>query len=41
MYLKVLGQNIILLGSYEAASELLLKRSANYSDRPSSVMVDL
>ncbi|OSD02925.1 cytochrome P450 [Trametes coccinea BRFM310] len=41
VYLKVLGQSVILLGSYEAACELLEKRSANYSDRPQSVMVDM
>ncbi|KAI0629120.1 cytochrome P450 [Trametes polyzona] len=40
-YLKVLGQSVILIGSYEAACELLEKRSANYSDRPQSVMVKM
>ena len=29
---------MIVLGSYEAAKELLDNRSANYSDRPPSVM---
>ena len=41
VYLKVLGQSIILLGSYEAAFEILEKRSANYSNRPQSIMVNL
>ncbi|CDO68203.1 hypothetical protein BN946_scf184938.g55 [Trametes cinnabarina] len=41
VYLKVLGQSVILVGSYEAACELLEKRSANYSDRPQSVMVNM
>ncbi|KAI0350719.1 cytochrome P450 [Trametes cingulata] len=41
VYMKVLGQSIILVDSYEAACELLEKRSANYSDRPQSVMVKL
>ncbi|KAI0741720.1 cytochrome P450 [Daedaleopsis nitida] len=40
-YMKVLGQSIVLLGSYEAACDLFEKRSANYSDRPHSVMVNL
>ena len=34
MYLEVLGKPIIVLSSEEAATELLDKRSANYSDRP-------
>ena len=41
MYLNLLGQDIIVLGSLKAAHELLDKRSANYSDRPASVMVQL
>ncbi|KAI0372695.1 cytochrome P450 [Pilatotrama ljubarskyi] len=41
VYLKVLGQSVILLDSYETACELLEKRSANYSDRPQSVMVKM
>ncbi|RDX44589.1 CyP450 monooxygenase [Lentinus brumalis] len=38
VYLDALGQPMIILGSHEAASELLDKRSANYSDRMPSVM---
>ncbi|RPD64505.1 cytochrome P450 [Lentinus tigrinus ALCF2SS1-7] len=41
VYLRVLGQSVVILGSYEAACELMEKRSANYSDRPHSVMVNL
>ncbi|KAI0657965.1 cytochrome P450 [Cubamyces menziesii] len=41
VYLKVLGQSVILVGSYEVACELLEKRSLNYSGRPQSVMVNL
>ncbi|KAM5541819.1 hypothetical protein V8D89_004548 [Ganoderma adspersum] len=41
LYLNVLGQGIIMLGSLKAARDLLDKRSANYSDRPTSVMVQL
>ncbi|KAI8974507.1 cytochrome P450 [Trametes punicea] len=39
--LKVFSQTVILLGSYEVACELLAKRSANYSDRWQSVMINL
>ena len=41
LYLSVLGNRMIILGSYEAASELLDKRSYNYSDRPQPVMTGL
>lgn len=34
MHLKVLGRNMIVLNSVEAATDLLEKRSAQYSDRP-------
>lgn len=34
MYLEVLGKPIIVLGSEQAATDLLDKRGANYSDRP-------
>ncbi|EIW58796.1 cytochrome P450 [Trametes versicolor FP-101664 SS1] len=40
-YLSVLGQSIILVNSYDAACELLEKRSGNYSDRPQSAMVKM
>ncbi|RPD54263.1 CyP450 monooxygenase [Lentinus tigrinus ALCF2SS1-6] len=41
VHLNVLGQHMIILGSFEAASELLDKRSANYSGKPASAMADL
>ncbi|KAM5544328.1 hypothetical protein V8D89_001988 [Ganoderma adspersum] len=41
IYLNVLGQDTIVLGSLKAARDLLYKRSANYSNRPNSVMVKL
>ncbi|TBU23425.1 cytochrome P450 [Dichomitus squalens] len=41
MHLDAFGQPIIVLGSHEAASDLLEKRSSNYSDRPPSPMVDI
>ncbi|OJT03486.1 O-methylsterigmatocystin oxidoreductase [Trametes pubescens] len=41
VYLDVLGQPILLLGTHEAAIDLLDKRSALYSDRVHSPMVDL
>ncbi|CAE6474944.1 unnamed protein product [Rhizoctonia solani] len=39
IYLEILGQKIIVLNSAEAASDLLSKRSALYSDRPVIPMV--
>ena len=41
MYLNVLGQPMVVIGSYKIARELLDKRSGNYSDRPRSVMAGL
>ncbi|EJF55955.1 hypothetical protein DICSQDRAFT_72425 [Dichomitus squalens LYAD-421 SS1] len=41
VYLNVLGRHMIILGSYAAVSDLLEKRSANYSDRPRTVMGEL
>ena len=41
VYLNALEQPMLLLGSYKVARELLDKRSANYSDRPDSVMAKL
>ncbi|PIL29425.1 cytochrome P450 [Ganoderma sinense ZZ0214-1] len=41
VYLNLLGQDAIFLGSLKAARDLLDKRSANYSNRPESIMVQL
>ncbi|KAI0357864.1 CyP450 monooxygenase [Trametes cingulata] len=41
VYLEAFGQPIVLLGTHEAAVDLLEKRSAKYSDRPRSTMADL
>ncbi|RPD54265.1 cytochrome P450 [Lentinus tigrinus ALCF2SS1-6] len=41
IHLRILGRPTILVGSHEIASELLEKRSAIHSDRPSSAMMDL
>lgn len=41
VHLKPLGQHIIILGSAQAAFDLLDKRSAIYSDRPRSPIVSL
>lgn len=41
VYLDVLGQPMIILGTHEAAVDLLEKRSANYSDRSTLIMGDL
>ena len=37
----MLGKDTVVLGSLKAARDLFDKRSANYSDRPTSVMVQL
>ncbi|KAI0808121.1 cytochrome P450 [Fomes fomentarius] len=41
VHLSVLGQSVVVLGSYKAACDLMDKRSANYSDRPDSIMIPL
>ncbi|KAM5546126.1 hypothetical protein V8D89_000252 [Ganoderma adspersum] len=41
VHLSVFGRDVVVLGSLKAARDLLEKRSANYSDRPTSVMVQL
>ena len=41
IHLDVFGQPMIILGSHEAAIDLLEKRSANYSDRAPSPMAEL
>ncbi|KAI1782834.1 cytochrome P450 [Ganoderma leucocontextum] len=41
LYLQVLGQSIVVLGSAEAIFEYLDKRSANTSDRVQSPMIEL
>ncbi|KAI0348407.1 cytochrome P450 [Trametopsis cervina] len=38
--LNVMGTNIIVLNSAQAVSDLLEKRSSNYSDRPQAVMLN-
>ncbi|KLO07636.1 O-methylsterigmatocystin oxidoreductase [Schizopora paradoxa] len=40
VFLKTLGQPMIVINSYDAAVELFEKRFMNYSDRPSSVMIN-
>ncbi|KAI0642510.1 CyP450 monooxygenase [Trametes meyenii] len=40
VYLSVFGQPILVLGSHEAAMDLLEKRSALYSDRLESAVID-
>ncbi|CAE6489323.1 unnamed protein product [Rhizoctonia solani] len=39
VFLNILGQKLVILNSAEAASEILEKRSAYYSDRPQIPMV--
>ncbi|RPD58783.1 cytochrome P450 [Lentinus tigrinus ALCF2SS1-6] len=41
VHLSIFGKSTISIGSFEAASDLLDKRSANYSDRPTLVIGDL
>lgn len=41
MYLHVLGKPIVVLNSVKAAVELLDQRSANYSDRPRFVVMEI
>ncbi|KAJ7463683.1 cytochrome P450 [Mycena latifolia] len=41
MHLRVLGRSMIILDTYQAAVDLLDKRSLNYSDRPDFVLYDL
>ena len=41
VYLNACGQSIIVLGTHEAATELLEKRSSNTSDRLFSTMAEL
>ncbi len=41
MYISLLGQSVIVLSSVKAASDLLDKRSAIYSDRFKSTVVPM
>ena len=39
VYLRILGQDLLFINSYEVATDLLDKRSTVYSSRPHIVMV--
>ncbi|RXW19445.1 hypothetical protein EST38_g6411 [Candolleomyces aberdarensis] len=41
LYLEVLGQGMLILGSHRRAVDLLEKRAAIYSDRPTLALTDL
>jgi len=41
VHLEVLGKHIIILSSPEACDDLLVKRGATYSDRPTCTMANL
>ena len=41
MYFNVLGQHFLILGSFERTTDLLEKRSLNYSDRLRMPMLEL
>lgn len=38
-FIRVPGSNILVINSYEAASDLLDKRGTSYADRPRMVMM--
>ena len=40
IYLNVLGQHIVILGSLEVNADLFEKRSSNYSDRKQLIMLN-
>lgn len=40
VYVRVLSQKILLLGSYEVTNQLLSKRGPNNSDRPKFALID-
>ncbi|KLO07634.1 cytochrome P450 [Schizopora paradoxa] len=40
IFLKSLGQPMVIINSYDVAVDLFEKKSTNYSDRPTSVMVN-
>lgn len=39
VYLNVLGQGFLVLGSLERTNDLFERRSSNYSDRPQTAMI--
>ena len=39
MHVNILGKHIVILSSLKAAQDILVKRSANYSDRPRFVLL--
>ena len=41
IYLNVLGKSIVMLNSYQAANDLMEKRSSIYSDRPWFPMLEM
>ena len=41
MYLNCLGKSMVVLDSVQAATDLLDKRSYNYSDRPRFIILEL
>ncbi|KAH9885226.1 cytochrome P450 [Cubamyces lactineus] len=41
VYLEVFGQPMVLLGTHDAAKDLMEKRSSKYSDKPPSIMAYL
>ncbi|KAG6829937.1 hypothetical protein H0H93_014265, partial [Arthromyces matolae] len=41
IYLEILGQPMVVLNTVEAATDLLVKRGANNSDRPVFVLYEM
>ena len=41
IYTYAFGRSLIILNSVDAARDLLDKRSANFSDRPASPIIDM
>ncbi len=40
IYMNIMGQSILVLGSVERITDLLEKRSVKYSDRPRMTMLN-
>lgn len=41
LYLEVMGQRMLILDSRQRAVDLFEKRAANYSNRPSGLLIEM